>query len=239
MGAFSATVDGMTAACTALGTPISGGNVSFYNATDGRSIHPTPVVGVLGVLDDCTRTVGVEVRETGAVLYLVGAETRPGLGGSEYLWATTGRIAGRPPHVDLDEERRLHELLVRGARDGAFRSAHDVSVGGLVTTLVETCGAAFGAELDVAPTLSTHQWLFSESPSRVVVSVPPGHGAGLERSAAAERLSCVRLGVVVDERVLRWGTTLTLDLDAVADAQRRVFADLFDARDHAGTAPLP
>jgi hypothetical protein len=81
--------------------------------------------------------------------------------------------------------------------------------------------------------------LFSESPSRVVVSVPPDRGARLERSAAAERLSCVRLGVVVDERVLRWGTTLTLDLEAVADAQRRVFADLFDARDHTGTAPLP
>ena len=120
MGAFSATIDGMTAACEALGTPISGGNVSFYNATDDRPVHPTPIVGVLGVIDDCTISVPVRPPDAAAVLCLVGATTRPGLAGSEYQWITSGHIAGRPPAIDLDEERaRLQRELDRAHREAA------------------------------------------------------------------------------------------------------------------------
>lgn len=233
MGAFAATIDGMAAACTALGTPISGGNVSFYNATDDLSVHPTPVVGVLGVLADCARAVGNTVREPGAVLYLVGAETRPGLGGSEFLWRTAGRIAGRPPEIDLDEERRLQDLLVAAADAGLLGSAHDVATGGVLTTLVETCGERFGAVIDAAPALPAHQWLFSESPSRVVVSTSPSTGASLERACAAAELSCRRVGTATAERLLRWGDTLQLDLVAVRAAQRQVFSDLFDQNEPA------
>jgi phosphoribosylformylglycinamidine synthase len=231
MQAFADTVDGMTAACRTLGTPITGGNVSFYNATDDRAIHPTPVLGVLGVVDDCTATVPVTVRAAGDVLCLIGADTRPGLGGSEYQLRIAGRLAGWPPTIDLDEEARLQRLLVTTAGDGLLRSAHDVSVGGLLTTLVETCGDGAGAAVDATTDLPPHEWLFSEAPTRVVVSVRAGDHAALEHACRDARLSCRRLGTVTDERALRWGGTLRLDLDEVAAAQRRVFADLFASHD--------
>jgi phosphoribosylformylglycinamidine synthase II len=239
MGAFAATVDGMAAACLALGTPISGGNVSFYNATDDRAIHPTPVVGVLGITDDCTRAVPVAARAAGDVLCMIGAPTRPGLGGSEYQWRTTGRIAGRPPALDLQEERRLQDLLVDLAGRGVLRSAHDVATGGLLTTLVEVCGPVLGAGLDAAPDAAEHQWLFGEAPSRVVVSVSPVAVEELAGACADAGLACTRLGTVTDDRALRWGDRLALDLDAVAAAQDRVFVELFDAAGaaDAGTSP--
>jgi phosphoribosylformylglycinamidine synthase len=229
MGAFSATIDGMTAACVALGTPISGGNVSFYNATDGQPIHPTPIVGVLGVIDDCASSVRHTLGAAGDAMYIIGAVTRPGLGGSEYLWRATGRIAGRPPALDLDEERRLQDLLVRAAADGMLRSAHDVATGGLLTTLVETCGDRLGATVDVSSDLPAHQWLFSESPSRVVVSVDPGRANDLVSACRDAGIACVRLGVATAGRRLICGGLLDLDLDAVAEAQARVFPSLFDA----------
>ncbi len=139
MGQFRACVRGMAQACAALGTPVTGGNVSFYNQTGEVAVHPTPVVGILGVLDDVARRVGSVFVASGDLLFLVGASTRPGLGGSEYLWRAHGRIAGRPPRVDLDEEARLHLLLVEAAREEVLRSAHDVSAGGLLVAVAESC----------------------------------------------------------------------------------------------------
>jgi phosphoribosylformylglycinamidine synthase len=230
MGAFSATIDGMAAACLALGTPITGGNVSFYNATDGQSIHPTPIVGVLGTIDDCASSVPHTLRAAGDAIYIIGAVTRPGLGGSEYLWRTARRIAGRPAAIDLHEERRLHELLVRAAGDGLLSSAHDVATGGLLTTLVETCGDRFGAAVEADRGLPAHQWLFSESPTRVVVSVDQARSAELTRLCHDAGVACVHLGTATTERRLLCGGLLELDLDMVASAQARVLPDLLDAR---------
>jgi phosphoribosylformylglycinamidine synthase len=229
MGAFSATIDGMATACLALGTPITGGNVSFYNATDGRSIHPTPIVGMLGTIDDCARSVRHTVQAAGEAIYIIGAVTRPGLGGSEYVWRTSGRVAGRPPAIDLDEERRLQELLVQAAGEGLLSSAHDVATGGLLTTLVETCGEHLGATIDAPDGLPAHQWLFSESPSRVVVSVDPVRRDDLARRCRDAGVACVHLGTTTAGRRLAWGDLLELDLDMVATAQAQVLPDLFDA----------
>lgn len=239
MGAFSATVDGMAAACEALATPISGGNVSFYNATDDRAIHPTPVVGVLGVLDDTAAAVPVTPTDAGTMLYVVGADTRAGLGGSEYLWVTTGRIAGRPPAIDLQEERRLHELLITAAGAGLLCSAHDVSTGGLLTTLVEVCGDRWGVDVDTVPAQPAHHWLFSESPSRVVVAVEADRVDELERACARATLRCTRLGLVTSDRTMRVGTALQLDLDRLATDRARVFTDLFEADDQAADTAAP
>jgi phosphoribosylformylglycinamidine synthase len=228
MGAFSATVDGMAKACVALGTPISGGNVSFYNATDGRPIHPTPIVGVLGVIDDCAGSVRSTLAAAGDAICIIGALTRPGLGGSEYLWRTTGTVAGRPPAIDLDEERRLQDLLVQAAADGLLRSAHDVATGGLLTTLVETCGDRLGATVAVTSELPIHQVLFSESPSRVVVSVDPERIDDLVSACRDAGIACVRIGAATADRRLICRGVLDLDLDAVAEAQARVLPDLFD-----------
>ena len=226
MGQFRATIQGMGEACDALAVPITGGNVSFYNQTGDTAVHPTPVIGVLGVLDDVTRTVGSGFVAPGDAVLLVGAPTRPGLGGSEYLWRTTGRIAGRPPTIDLAEERRLHELLVAAARDGLLRSAHDVAAGGLVTSLVECCLAGgLGADLAPEHGVAVHQWLFSESPSRVVVTVAPADAVALSRHGEATGVPVQQLGRVTDSRELRITDLFALPLDEAAAVHARALPE--------------
>jgi phosphoribosylformylglycinamidine synthase II len=220
MGQFRSCVRGMAQACGALGAPITGGNVSFYNQTGDLAVHPTPVIGVLGVLDDVASRVGSAFVAPSDLIVLVGAPTRPGLGGSEYLWRVHGRIAGQPPRVDLDEEARLHALLAEAARERILRSAHDVSTGGLLVCVAESClgeGEGLGARLDAQQALPAHQWLFSESPTRVVASVRPPDADRLAQLCAARRLVCERLGVVLADPRLDLGGVLTLDLTSVRD----------------------
>jgi phosphoribosylformylglycinamidine synthase len=223
MGQFRACVRGMAQACAALGTPITGGNVSFYNQTGDRAVHPTPVVGVLGVLDDVAMRVGSGFVAPSDLVVLIGAPTRPGLAGSEYLWRVHGRVAGRPPRIDLDEEARLHALLAEAARLRLLRSAHDVSAGGLLVTVVESClggdlGRGLGARLAMRSSpgpLAAHQWLFSESPSRVVASTRPSDAGRLAQLCAGYGLACEHLGVVSGLDRLDLGGLLTLDLAEV------------------------
>ncbi|MEX0659556.1 MAG: phosphoribosylformylglycinamidine synthase subunit PurL [Egibacteraceae bacterium] len=221
MGQFRDTIAGMGQACAALRTPVTGGNVSFYNATGTAAVHPTPVIGVLGLLEDVAGAVPSAFAAAGDAVVLIGAPTRPGLGGSEYVWTTSGRVAGRPPAVDLDQERALHELLVDAAARGLLTSAHDVSVGGLVTSLVECClPGGLGAAVAAEETVPAHQWLFSESPSRVVASARAGDLDRLAERCAARGVALRRLGRVTAERVLAIDGIVSLDLDAV-DAVRR------------------
>ena len=217
MGQFRDVIAGMGEACRVLGTPITGGNVSFYNQTGETAVHPTPVIGVLGTIDDVTAAVPAGFREAGDAIYLIGAPTRPGLGGSEYLWRTAGRIAGSPPRIDLNEERRLHEVLI--ANRSLLHSAHDVSAGGLLTTLVESCGHALGADVQPEDGVAPHQWLFSESPSRVVVSLAAGDVDAFEGACADARVPVLRLGDVTTQRVLRIADVVELNLGEVRRLQ--------------------
>jgi phosphoribosylformylglycinamidine synthase subunit PurL len=172
MWQFGEAVAGLGEACAVLATPITGGNVSFYNETRGSAIHPTPVVGILGVLDDLGDAVGIAFRHEGDVVLQVGAQTRDGLAGSELQRLLDAPFGGTLVPIDLDAEARLHRLLAAAAEGGLLRSAHDVADGGLVTALAESAlaggtGVRYDPELDVDPV----QLLFSESPTRVVVSV--------------------------------------------------------------------
>ena len=230
MGQFREVITGMSQACEALATPITGGNVSFYNQTGDTAIHPTPVIGILGVIDDVTRAVGNAFRAADDVIYLIGAPTRPGLGGSEYLQRTTGRIAGRPATVDLEQERALQELLIDLGAGGLLASAHDVSTGGLLTALVESCLAG-GVGAQVTPEdMAAHQWLFSESPSRVVVSVEPANVEQFEAACAAAGVACRQLGTVTAGRQLAVAEVLTLSLDEVAALSEGALADALGVR---------
>ena len=141
MGSFAAAVDGMAAACQALGLPVTGGNVSFYNESSGRPIHPTPVVGVLGLLKDPTTAVPSAFPRPGLDVWLLG-ETWVELGGSAWQRLTTGRLAGRPPALDLAAEATLHRLLVDLATRRLLAAAHDLSDGGLAIALVEATVAS-------------------------------------------------------------------------------------------------
>jgi phosphoribosylformylglycinamidine synthase subunit PurL len=214
MGSFRDTVRGMAAACEALGTPITGGNVSFYNQTGDQPIPPTPVVGVLGVLDEVAAAIGHEFVAPGDAIFLVGAPTRPGLGGSEYTRRLHGRVAGRPPRIDLAEEARLHRLLVALAGTGWARSAHDVSVGGLLATVAESClPRGLGARLLPEDGVAPHQWLFSESPSRVVVSVKGPDAVQFGHLCEVRGAWHRRLGVVTDEDRIEFQGLFDLPLD--------------------------
>jgi phosphoribosylformylglycinamidine synthase subunit PurL len=161
MWQFSETIDGLAEACTALNTPITGGNVSFYNETLGKSIYPTPVIGVLGILDDASRVLKIAFRQEGDIIVLLdgsstaaGAQPAAALQGnpssaaarefssSEYSKSVAELVAGEPPAIDLAAEKRLQDCLVALAAEGAVQSAHDISDGGLAVTLAESCFAS-------------------------------------------------------------------------------------------------
>src|SRR5467141_3717046 len=195
MWQFSEAIDGLTIACNELGTPITGGNVSFYNETLGKSIYPTPVIGVLGILEDASRVLKIGFREEGDVIVLLDGSTplagaqhaaplqerQREFSSSEYSKTIRGIVAGEPPAIDLAAEKRLQECLVALATNGAVRSAHDVSDGGLAVTLAESCFASpvgaqhaapqLGADVKLEATSSAEYALFGESGARAVVSV--------------------------------------------------------------------
>ncbi len=177
MWQFGRAVEGITAACKALDIPITGGNVSLYNETDGKAIYPTPVLGVVGLIEDAGKVLGRSFKGSGDAIVLLG-ETRHELGGSEYLKITERVIAGVPPEVDLKAEKVLQRLLVSATQEGLLKSAHDCAEGGLAVTLAECAFGTGGVGLSVGvPAVDAPAaWmsaatLFSESASRVVVSV--------------------------------------------------------------------
>ena len=181
MWQFGQAVEGIGEACRALDTPITGGNVSLYNETDGKAIYPTPVIGVVGLLEHADRVVSRCFRAAGDAIVLLG-EGRGELGGSEYLKVAHGLVQGQPPALDLKAERALQDLLVELAGARLMRSAHDCSDGGLAVTLAECTfdSGGIGADVSidgvtVAGSADTGRAaaLFGESASRVVVSVAP------------------------------------------------------------------
>jgi phosphoribosylformylglycinamidine synthase subunit PurL len=172
MWQFAAAVTGLADGCAALDVPVTGGNVSFYNQTGGTAIHPTPVVGVLGVHGDVRERLSIGFSEPGAGLMLLG-HTRLELGGSAWAQVAHGHLGGRPPQVDLDAERALATLLGMAAATGLLAAAHDLSDGGLGVALVESCLRG-GLGCQVTLPGDPFMYLFSESAARAVVAVRPG-----------------------------------------------------------------
>ncbi|RFA11345.1 phosphoribosylformylglycinamidine synthase II [Subtercola boreus] len=177
MWQFSQAVAGLSDGCLELEIPVTGGNVSFYNQTGGAPIHPTPVVGVLGVIDDVARRVPSGWQDEGNNIYLLGV-TREELDGSAWAGTIHDHLGGRPPVVDLAREAALAGLLHAGAMQGLLASAHDLSDGGLAEALAEAV-LRFGVgarvwldELMLRDGIDLTTALFSESTGRVIVSVP-------------------------------------------------------------------
>jgi phosphoribosylformylglycinamidine synthase len=193
MWQFAKAVEGIGEACRALGTPITGGNVSLYNETDGRAIYPTPVIGVVGLLEHTDRLVTRRFQSAGDIVVLLGVG-RGELGGSEYLKLVHGIVRGAPPTLDLEAERTLQTLLVELADARLVRSAHDCSDGGVAVTLAECCFDTEGIGADVAiegvtvahpAAINRAAALFGESASRVVISTAPETASEVVRRAAA------------------------------------------------------
>ncbi|HET7899817.1 MAG TPA: phosphoribosylformylglycinamidine synthase subunit PurL, partial [Candidatus Nanopelagicales bacterium] len=173
MWQFERAVTGLADGCLQLGIPVTGGNVSFYNQTGTAAIHPTPVVGVLGVVDDVAQRTQMAFREMGDVVLLLG-ETRDELAGSEWAHVVHGHLGGLPPRVDLEAERALATVLVAASRGGLVGAAHDLSEGGVAQAVVEMAlRHGVGATIDAPAALDPFVFLFSESTARAIVTAAP------------------------------------------------------------------
>jgi phosphoribosylformylglycinamidine synthase len=231
MWQFSEAVRGLADACLELGIPVTGGNVSFYNSTGDVAILPTPVVGVLGVIDDVARRTPMAWGPDGELIYLLGT-TRPEFGGSEWAHAEHGHLGGLPPAVDLPAERVLAEILVAGSRDGMLTAAHDVSDGGVVVTLAEMAlQAGVGARCWVPDDLDSFTFCLAESAARAVVVVPRSEELRFTEMCAARGFPAARIGVVdsglgsdagTDDQLLQldnvWGASVTWGLRELRQA---------------------
>ena len=233
MWQFERSVAGLYDACLELGIPVTGGNVSFYNQTGETAIHPTPVVGVLGVLDDVTKGVGAGFVGDGQPVVLLGA-TRDELDGGEWAHALHGHLGGLPPQVDLAAEKALADFFVAAVRAGVVTSSHDVSDGGLAVTLAESVlRHGVGASIDLAAVcerdgVDAVTTLLSESVARAVVTVADEAGlATLVNLAAAHGVPVARVGVTGGSG-LKVKDVLELDVEAMREAHtgtmRRYFA---------------
>ena len=195
MWQFAEAVRGIGDASTALGTPVTGGNVSFYNETKGRAIYPTPVIGMLGALPEASRAVGSAFSVEGDAIVLVGSTDPADFGGSDYAKVVHGVVGGRPPSLDMGREKTLHGFLVEAAKRGLLRSAHDPAGGGSAVALAESSiygGIGFTVSLEG----DAHRALFSESPSRAVVSCDPAATKELLALAGELDLPAVQVGTV-------------------------------------------
>ncbi|HEX9342497.1 MAG TPA: phosphoribosylformylglycinamidine synthase subunit PurL [Actinomycetota bacterium] len=216
MGDFAAAIAGMAGACRALGTPVTGGNVSFYNESDGRPIHPTPVVGVLGLLEDAGLAVPSGFPAAGLDVWLLG-ETRAEFGGSAWQ-RLAGQLEGQPPDLDLDAEAALQRLLVELATRRLPASAQDLSEGGLAVALVEAVLARrIGATVELPLFEKPLVLLVSESASRALLSAVPDHRAELAALAAAAGVPATRVGATGGDHLVI-PAVLDLGLDELRDA---------------------
>jgi phosphoribosylformylglycinamidine synthase II len=236
MWQFARAVEGIGAACRALGVPITGGNVSLYNETDGNAIYPTPTIGVVGLLEHADRVVSRQFKESGDLILLLGDPGAGELGGSEYLKTAHGLVRGMPPAVELVAERALQSLLVTLAGERLMRSAHDCSDGGIAVALAECCfdTAGIGAELSLDavtvarnPQVNAAAALFGESASRAIVSIAPDVVTEVLQRAAAAGVPARVLGETGGNR-LRISVGGAVAIDESLDAAERVWSTAID-----------
>jgi phosphoribosylformylglycinamidine synthase II len=230
MWQFSQSIDGLEEACTALATPITGGNVSFYNETLGKSIYPTPVIGILGILDDASKVLKIAFRNEGDIIILLNGANSSGAGqhttapsarrrefsSSEYSKTIAGIVAGEPPSIELGAEKWLIDCLVALAAAGTVESAHDLSDGGAAVAIAESLFAsssplvgaelarpALGAAITLPENASAEYALFGESGARAIVSVSPIKLAALRATARQYGVGAHEIGKVTRDNSLR------------------------------------
>ena len=240
MWQFAEAVRGIAEGCRTLGIPVTGGNVSLYNQTGDVAIHPTPVVAVLGVMDDVARRTPSGWKTPGQAIYLLGS-TADEFGGSAWTQVAHDHLGGLPPRVDLARERQLGEILVNASRDGLVEAAHDLSEGGLGVALAEASlrnGVGARVWLDEVcerDGVDAFTVLFSESAGRAIVAVPPSEEARFTDLCTARGLAHARIGVVgdgsgVEGPALDVEGQFTLPLDELRSAHTSTLPAIFASR---------
>ena len=234
MWQFARAVDGIAEACRGLEIPITGGNVSLYNETEGVAIHPTPVIGVVGVIDDASRVLGRVFRRADSAILLLG-ESAADLGGSEYLKVLHRLLRGTPPPIDIAAERALQRLLVAAIADGVLESAHDCAEGGMAVTLAECCFESGGIGADVSvpgvaedgsgrADIVLAATLFGETASRVLVSLAESDADGMLTRAREAGVPARVIGRTGGPR-LRIAVDTSAVLDCSLSELEHVWAD--------------
>ena len=199
MWQFAEAVRGIAQGCRDLGIPVTGGNVSFYNQTGAVAINPTPVIAVLGVIDDVTKRVPIGYTQSGLELFLLG-ETKEELDGSEWAWVEHQHLGGRPPVTTPQAELGLTEVLIAGSVDGFLSATHDLSEGGMIHAVIESAlRGGTGASLELTGEVFVQ--LYSESASRAVVAVTSENVAKLQDSADKHGVALTRIGVTGGETI--------------------------------------
>ncbi|MBW7474860.1 phosphoribosylformylglycinamidine synthase subunit PurL [Paenibacillus oenotherae] len=188
--------DGMSEACRVLDTPVIGGNVSLYNENAKGAIYPTPVIGMVGLVHDVDHITTQGFKAAGDIIVLLG-ETKHEFGGSELQYVLQGKSEGRPPVIDLAVEKKLLNTVLAAIQQGLVASAHDLSEGGLAVALAESCiSGKLGAEVNVATSLRADAALFSESQSRILLSVKPEQADKLIAHLNEQGVPNAQIGVV-------------------------------------------
>jgi phosphoribosylformylglycinamidine synthase II len=195
---FEKSVDGMSAACNALNTPVIGGNVSLYNERSGMAVYPTPVVGMVGLIEDIEHITTQSLKQAGDVLVLLG-ETKVEFGGSELQKLLQGKISGKPPVIDLEKEKAVQDVVLDAIQTGLISSAHDLAEGGLAVTVAESAiSGGKGVTIDTDTNLSETAYLFSESQSRILVSLKEEHVQSLMEKAKKGNVVAHTIGQVTE-----------------------------------------
>ena len=220
---FRRCVEGLADACRFFRLPVVSGNVSFYNETPETAVYPTPVLGMVGVLEDVSRHCTGALKQAGDAILVLG-QTREDLGGSEYLKRHHGLVTGRPPALDLDLERRVQAVCLEAVRAGWAASAHDCSDGGLAVALAECClWGGLGAEVTLPEAeagLRLDARLFGESPSRIVISARPENAERILAAARAEAVPACLVGTVTGDRLVITAEGRTVISQPVAELER-------------------
>ena len=196
---FSKAIEGMGEACRYFDTPVTGGNVSFYNESPDTSVYPTPVIGMVGLIEDCNNIMTSYFKNEDDLIYVLGDDFEE-IGGSEYLKVIHGVVAGEPPKIDLIKEKQLHKIVLELITQKLINSAHDVSDGGIITALAECCvinePKQFGAEVLLDIMSREDFTLFSESQSRVIVSVSPEKKEAFDALLSSKNFPVSQIGKV-------------------------------------------
>lgn len=240
---FKKAVEGMAQACEFFDAPVVSGNVSFYNETPEMSIYPTPVVGMLGLIEDVEKRCTAGFKNEGDVIVLIsgwraGDEAVPvceleSLGGSEYLNTIHGLAVGRPPVLDMEREKRVHEAVIKAVRNGLLSSAHDCADGGLAITLAESCIMGMvGANVSLLSNCAPSAALFAETQSRVVVSLAPANLGALREIADEFKVECAVLGHVGGDGLnirVNDVEVISVRIEEIADRWRNAISEVMEA----------
>lgn len=235
MWQFKEVVEGISEACLAFDIPITGGNVSFYNETDGDSIQPTPVLGIVGIIPDIDKSIGPGFTDKGETVILLG-ENRDEIGGTAYLKSQFQLEKGRPPQINLEEEKRVQELCLEAISEGLLSSAHDISEGGIALCLIECAflsAQKIGCSVRLSENIRADSLLFGETQSRILVTAPSQYLSRLLALAKDKGVSANKIGVTGGTNVKidhQDNTLIDIDVQTAFQAWKQAIPELFKIR---------